>query len=110
MSASFTTAEVITVVTGSSVLSSGITALAGRRASTFAVFTDAYDKLAKRVGDLETKLGSVEVQLDTEKEQHRKTRNLLRTALGHIRDVVAWGAGARTTALPAPPADLLSET
>ncbi|MGB5794442.1 MAG: hypothetical protein WBH51_01470 [Mycolicibacter algericus] len=104
-----TTAEVIAALAGSSVLSSAITAVVMRRPAMVEAFTESYGKLAQRVTTLEGKVSTLEAALDSEKGEHSKTRDLLRLALRHIRDILAWGAGDRTGPLPDPPEGILHE-
>ncbi len=99
-------AEVIALIAGSSLLSSIAVALLARRNDTFSKFTEAYGKLAGRVTDLEVRLETVEGQLNTERQQHSRARELLRVSLRHIRDVIAWGIGDRQRPLPTPPVEL----
>lgn len=109
-----TGAEVVGIIAGSNVLAVGVGAWLSRRRDTFAVFTDAYEKLAVRVTALETKLESVEAKLGAEKEAHtlervahEQTKSLLRMAVVHIRAVMNWAAGERANPIPVPPAELM---
>lgn len=104
-----TTTELFGLLIGSSALSAGVTAFATRKATMLTAFTGAYTALAKRVTDLETRLGELESKLGSERELHSRTRELLRIAVRHIRDVIAWGASDRAAPLPPPPAELLVE-
>lgn len=101
------TAELVAIVASSQVVAQLASSLLTRRTNTFAVFTGAYEALAQRVTALETKLAEVEGKLGTERSDHERTRGLLRLAVGHIRAVVAWGAGDRSSPLPEPPRELM---
>jgi|SRR5690606_6837801 len=101
--------ELAVAVLGSTAAGSFVTALFTRRSTALTAFADAYDSLARRVTDLETSLARVEKSLQLERENHERTRNLLRLALRHIRDVLTWGASERNDPLPDPPNELISE-
>lgn len=97
------------MIAGSTVLASTVTALATRRPSMIKAFTDSYRELTQRLASVEAKVETLESTLNEERTEHSRTRDVLRVALRHIRDVVAWGAGPRLTELPPPPAELVKE-
>lgn len=94
-----------------------ITAAIGRRSASDANKVDIFEaSLAglqsvleaqdKRIGDLENELGSVKLSLVSEQREHSATRELLRIALKHIRDMIGWLGGDRTADPPAVPDEL----
>lgn len=101
--------EIAGLMLGSSVLASVVTALLRKKTDVFSVMSAAYEKLGTRVTALETKLADVEKQLGDERTEHARSRDLLRIALRHIRDIVAWGSSDRSTPLPDPPKELLDQ-
>jgi septal ring factor EnvC (AmiA/AmiB activator) len=60
----------------------------------------------KRIGDVEAELQTVKTALVTEQQQHSETRELLRVAMRHIRDMLSWLGGDRTAAPPPVPDEL----
>lgn len=59
-----------------------------------------------RLSGVEEELGTVKTALVTEQKQHSETRELLRIALRHIRDMLVWLGGDRDTEPPAVPDEL----
>ncbi|OIN80852.1 hypothetical protein [Mycobacterium malmoense] len=62
-----------------------------------------------RIDDLEREVGDLKADLNLERGQHTETQGMLRIALRHIRALVVWGAGPRTTPMPEPPPELLEQ-
>lgn len=94
-----------------------ITAVIGRRNARDANRVDEFEAalaglkeviagLRVRVGDVETELGTVKVALVAEQQQHAATRELLRIAMRHIRDMLSWLGGDRHAAPPTVPDEL----
>lgn len=72
-------------------------------------FTKSYTDLAQRLASVEAKVQTLEGTLSDERKEHSRTKELLRTALRHIREVTAWAAGPRIAEPPAAPAELVKE-
>lgn len=64
------------------------------------------EALDKRIGALERELATVKDALLKEQEQHAATRELLRIALRHIRDMLSWLGSDRGAEPPAVPEEL----
>lgn len=60
----------------------------------------------KRIGSLERELATVKDALLVEQQQHAATRELLRIAMRHIRDMLSWLGSDRAAAPPAVPDEL----
>lgn len=60
----------------------------------------------KRISALERELDSVKTSLVAEQQQHAETRELLRIAMRHIRDMLAWVGGDRSSPPPRVPDEL----
>lgn len=101
-------AELVAMLAGSSLLTALITALLSRRRDNFKALTEAYGALIERVTTLETRLDTVEGNLDNEKRGHEHTRSLLAVAMVFVRTVMNWGAGDRRGPMPVPPAELMT--
>lgn len=106
-------AELIGIIAGSNVLTAAITAwLQGRttrrtvKVDEFKAITDEWNELHNA---LKERVGTLEISLQGEQNAHEETRSLLRVALRHIRDVVAWSVGDRKTAIPEPPKELMEK-
>lgn len=106
---SLTTADVVGLLAGSSVLSASVTALVARRPSMAKVFAENYRDVVERLTKVEARLDTVEKELDSERRDHGITRESLRTALRWVRESVAWAAGPRHTEFPTPPVELMRE-
>lgn len=104
-----TPAEWIGIAAGSTVFASAITAAATRRPSMIKAFTESYERLAKRLADVETKVDHLESALHDERKEHGVTKEGFRVALRYIREAVAWASGPRHTEFPPPPAELMRE-
>lgn len=96
-------AEVVALVVGSLAFSEAVKyLLVGRRTVRLDEFKTITTELRKDVDGLKR-------SLKEEESEHAKTRELLRVALRHIRDVIAWGQGDRKRPLPEPPDELVRE-
>lgn len=60
----------------------------------------------KRIGSLERELVTVKDALLVEQQQHAATRELLRIAMRHIRDMLSWLGSDRGSEPPAVPDEL----
>lgn len=60
----------------------------------------------KRLEAVETELGTVKSALVAEQAQHNETRELLRIAMRHIRDMLSWLGGDRKADPPPVPDQL----
>jgi hypothetical protein len=60
----------------------------------------------KRIGSLEREVEIVKGALLDEQQQHAATRELLRIAMRHIRDMLSWLGGDRTAEPPNVPDEL----
>lgn len=60
----------------------------------------------KRIGALERELQTVKDALLVEQQQHAATRELLRIAMRHIRDMLSWLVSDRGGDPPAVPDEL----
>ncbi len=91
-----------------------ITAILGRRSASEANKIDAFEasltgleKVVEaqdtRIASLERELGTVKTALVSEQRQHAETRELLRIAMRHIRDMLSWLGGDRSNDPPAVP-------
>lgn len=112
-----TSAELIGLVSGSSVVAAVVGAWATRKAaraeveiSRFEAITNALDA---RIEDLKDQLDQVRRDLaqlrddyEQELDNHRRTRSLLMQAIDHIRAWMHWSSGERTSPPPKSPADL----
>ncbi len=94
-----------------------ITAILGRRSSSEANTIDRFeaslaglktivDAQGRRIDDLEQELTTVKSSLVDEQKQHAATRELLRIALRHIRDMLSWLGGDRAADPPIVPDEL----
>jgi septal ring factor EnvC (AmiA/AmiB activator) len=59
-----------------------------------------------RLESLESDLVAVKTALVDERKQHNETRELLRVAMRHIRDMLSWLGGNRADAPPTVPDEL----
>lgn len=66
-------------------------------------------ELRQHTKQLSERLSTVERRLDETEKQAQTSEYLLRIALRHIRDLVAWGVGPRTEPMPEPPTELLDQ-
>lgn len=112
-----TSAELITLVSGSSVVSAVIGAWASRKAARaeveitrFEAITTALDT---RIKDLKDQLDEVKRDLnqlrseyDREVDKHRKTRSHLQVAIDHIRDWLNWSRSDKSAPHPQVPQEL----
>lgn len=64
------------------------------------------DAQEHRIGALERELQTVKDALMVEQQQHASTRELLRIAMRHIRDMLSWLGSDRGSAPPAVPDEL----
>lgn len=94
-----------------------ITAVLGRRSASEANKIDMFEanlngmeKIVEaqglRIESLEREVDTVKRALVTEQEQHAATRELLRIAMKHIRDMLSWLGGDRRGAPPEVPDEL----
>lgn len=102
-------AEMWGILLGSNLLSTTATAMVSRRPSMAKVFSDNYRDVITRLTQVEGRLDKVELELLEEKSAHGRTKDLLRTALLHIKEFTAWLAGPRHSEAPATPQELLKE-
>lgn len=97
-----------------------VSALIARRSAGDANRIDAFEaslagmeKVAaaqdKRIGALERELETVKGALLVEQQQHSATRELLRIAMRHIRDMLSWLGGDRNVAPPTVPDELMHQ-
>lgn len=118
-------AELFALIAGSNVLTAAITTWMTRglskrsvKVDEFKVITDEWAELhavlTRQLGELSGQVNllkgratELERSLGSEQKEHETTRRLLRAALRHIRDVVAWSAGDQSAPIPAPPDELL---
>lgn len=103
----------IVALCGSPVLAAGVVALFARRRDNFKALTDM---LINRVGNLETRVDTVETKLDAEQVAHDHTRTLLvrseaalAAARAFIHSVMRWGASDRAEPMPVPTAEVMGE-
>lgn len=94
---------------GSNVVSSAATAIVSRRPSMAKVFAENYRDVIERLTQVEARVDSLEKELDNERSAHGLTKDILRSALRHIREFTAWLNGPRHSEAPATPAELLKE-
>lgn len=84
-----------------------VTAVLSRRSSQEANKVDQFqaitDALEKRIEVLERELGTVKTALVDEQTRHGETRELLRVAMKHIRDMLSWLGGNRAAEPPTVP-------
>lgn len=106
-----TPAELLALALGSNVLTAAVTTAMTKGLSKRSVKVDEFDVITDKWAELhktlEGRVTELERSLGNEEKEHETTRNMLRVALRHIRDVVAWSAGTRLTSIPEPPAELL---
>lgn len=99
------------------VISAVITAVLARRTGAANTRVDAVevtvngmeklvDAQDKRISGLERELVTVKDALLVEQQQHAATRELLRIAMRHIRDMLSWLGSGRGTEPPAVPDEL----
>lgn len=74
--------------------------------ATLAGLKEVIAGLRVRITDVETELGTVKTALVAEQQQHAATRELLRIAMRHIRDMLSWLGGTRVTDPPPVPDEL----
>jgi hypothetical protein len=101
--------EWVSMIAGSGASSAAITAVINRRPSMAQVFANNYKDVIERLTKVETRLDSVEHELVAERTAHSRTKDILASALRHIREFTAWVSGPRHSEAPATPADLLKE-
>lgn len=101
----------------SAVIAAVVTGWAARRGAADANRVDAFEasvtgleKLVAaqdvRITALERELSTVKAALLVEQQQHSGTRELLRIAMRHIRDMLAWVGGDRSSPPPRVPDEL----
>ncbi len=101
----------------SAIIAAVVTGWAARRTAADAHRVDAFEasltgmeKLIAaqdiRITALERELVTVEEALIAEQLQHAATRELLRIAMRHIRDMLSWLGGDRSSVPPAIPEEL----
>ena len=80
------------------------------RIDAFAASLAGMEKLVssqdKRIDTLERELETMKGALEREQQQHAATRELLRIAIRHIRDMLSWLGGDRAAAPPPVPDEL----
>lgn len=94
---------------GSNVLSTTATAMVTRRPSMAKVFAENYRDVIERLTKVEARLDSVEKELADERSAHSQTKDLLRSALRHIREFTAWLNGPRHSEAPQTPQELVTQ-
>lgn len=97
------------MIAGSGAGGATVTALINRRPSMAQVFANNYKDVIERLTKVETRLDSVERELLEERSAHSRTKDVLSSALRHIREFTAWLAGPRHSEAPATPQELLKE-
>jgi len=97
------------------VVSGYVARRSAKESSNIDKFTAIVNALDFRIADLERETQAVKILLKEEQAEHRRTAALLRIALRHIRDVVAWDKtrawheATSPTPMPALPDELLGE-
>lgn len=110
-------AVVAVIAAVSAVVASVVTGILARRSAHEANRVDAFEaSLAglesvlkaqgHRIAALELELGTMKTALVQEQQQHASTRELLRIAMKHIRDMLSWLGGDRRTDPPPVPDEL----
>lgn len=102
---------IVAVVSAVAALAAAVvTAVLGRRSAREANEVNRFEAslagLETRIESLERELQTVKTALVAEQQQHAATRDLLRIAMKHIRDMLSWLGGDRRVAPPDVPDEL----